>query len=223
MFWPSSDRTLVLSFFGVVLIARPEFLFGQNSNSTVLVDGHEAPSAEKGTPTQRLIAVGCVHPTSVLTLPNLLHSVALLGVLGGTGARTSRCLVSYETLTGSSDINTSDRPPSTSSSLCLIFFCLVLYRISDRNACSTDSHRHASKLGLCRACVWDRCIRLLHSSFLDNGATAGDRRSWISGAICPDSVRRHRRTLDIPCRAIFLESYWNIHYSHMRRLRCSMF
>lgn len=34
------------------------------------MDGHEVPSAEKGTPTQRLIAVG----------------VALLGVLGGTGA-----------------------------------------------------------------------------------------------------------------------------------------
>ncbi|CCA69903.1 related to Integral membrane protein [Serendipita indica DSM 11827] len=49
-----------LSFMGVILIARPPFLFGQS----------DQVGGEKGTPAQRLIAVG----------------VALLGVLGGTGA-----------------------------------------------------------------------------------------------------------------------------------------
>jgi hypothetical protein len=42
----------VCSFAGVVLIARPEFLFGHVA--------HAAASAEKGTPAQRLVAVGCV-------------------------------------------------------------------------------------------------------------------------------------------------------------------
>ncbi|KIM31357.1 hypothetical protein M408DRAFT_258013 [Serendipita vermifera MAFF 305830] len=62
-----------LSFVGVVLIARPEFLFGDHSNNTMPTDGHEVPVGEKGTPTQRLVAVG----------------VALLGVVGATGALTS--------------------------------------------------------------------------------------------------------------------------------------
>lgn len=62
-----------LSFVGVVLIARPEFLFGDHSNNTMPTDGQEVPVGEKGTPTQRLVAVG----------------VALLGVVGATGALTS--------------------------------------------------------------------------------------------------------------------------------------
>ncbi|KAG8813676.1 hypothetical protein FRC17_001464 [Serendipita sp. 399] len=59
-----------LSFLGVVLIARPPFLFGEPH---VVNPTPDAPPVEKGTPTQRLIAVG----------------VALLGVLGGTGALIS--------------------------------------------------------------------------------------------------------------------------------------
>ncbi|KAA1470827.1 DUF6-domain-containing protein [Dentipellis sp. KUC8613] len=65
------------SFLGVVLIARPEFLFGAHPTMPVvddigddIVEGHPV---EKGTPTQRLIAVG----------------VALIGVVGATGAYTS--------------------------------------------------------------------------------------------------------------------------------------
>ncbi|KAI0065193.1 DUF6-domain-containing protein [Artomyces pyxidatus] len=52
------------SFLGVVLIARPHFIFGSKA---------EADPSEKGTPEQRLVAVG----------------VALIGVLGATGAYTS--------------------------------------------------------------------------------------------------------------------------------------
>ncbi|EPQ53269.1 DUF6-domain-containing protein [Gloeophyllum trabeum ATCC 11539] len=67
----------VCSFIGVVLIARPEFLFGAEMaapDSGHVIDGaHVIQPSAKGTPAQRLGAVG----------------VALLGVLGATGAYTS--------------------------------------------------------------------------------------------------------------------------------------
>lgn len=51
---------LVCSLFGVVLIARPEFIFGPHSIPGALPGGAIAP-AERGTPAQRLGAVGSVH------------------------------------------------------------------------------------------------------------------------------------------------------------------
>ena len=78
---------LVFSFFGVVLIARPEFLFGRHSNNTVPIDGHDVPLSEKGSPAQRLVAVGHVDLTNLLvSRTDSFRSVALVGVLGGTGA-----------------------------------------------------------------------------------------------------------------------------------------
>ncbi|KAI0316295.1 EamA-like transporter family-domain-containing protein [Amylostereum chailletii] len=63
------------SFVGVVLIARPAFLFGSAAHIPAVTDEDTAlgPPSEKGTPAQRLIAVG----------------VALIGVVGATGAYTS--------------------------------------------------------------------------------------------------------------------------------------
>ncbi|EPQ53268.1 DUF6-domain-containing protein [Gloeophyllum trabeum ATCC 11539] len=65
------------SFGGVILIARPAFLFGSASaapdSGHVIDDGHVGDPLAKGTPAQRLGAV----------------SVALIGVLGSTGAYTS--------------------------------------------------------------------------------------------------------------------------------------
>ncbi|KAF8623271.1 hypothetical protein AX17_007477 [Amanita inopinata Kibby_2008] len=69
----------VVSLCGVVLIARPPFLFGNRDSASALVTETVAEivtrsvSTSKGTPTERMIAVG----------------VALFGVLGGTGAYTS--------------------------------------------------------------------------------------------------------------------------------------
>jgi len=57
----------VFSLIGVILIARPTFLFGS------AVGNGEGTDIEKGTPVERLMAVG----------------IALLGVLGSTGAYTS--------------------------------------------------------------------------------------------------------------------------------------
>ncbi|KAJ3500380.1 hypothetical protein NLJ89_g9823 [Agrocybe chaxingu] len=54
----------IVSLVGVILIARPTALFGESAH---------APQVEKGTPTDRLVAVG----------------VALIGVLGATGAYTT--------------------------------------------------------------------------------------------------------------------------------------
>jgi len=68
----------VFSLLGVVLIARPVFLFGNNRATKPLsIDVHVTQigpdDSEKGTPEERLIAVG----------------VAMIGVLGSTGAYTS--------------------------------------------------------------------------------------------------------------------------------------
>ncbi|KAG2002526.1 integral to membrane protein [Coprinopsis cinerea AmutBmut pab1-1] len=71
----------VVSLLGVVLIARPASLFGGSSNSALEVPGDDSagtpislPADDDGvTPAQRLLAVG----------------VALLGVLGATGAYTT--------------------------------------------------------------------------------------------------------------------------------------
>lgn len=57
--------SLVFSLCGVVLIARPVFLFGDHggapdSTSTGSGDSLQLDSSEKGTPTERLIAVGLV-------------------------------------------------------------------------------------------------------------------------------------------------------------------
>ncbi|KAI0030026.1 drug/metabolite transporter superfamily, partial [Vararia minispora EC-137] len=61
------------SFAGVVLIARPEFLFGHPAHAVASHGVDAGPPSEKGTPTQRLVAVG----------------VSLIGVLGATGAYTT--------------------------------------------------------------------------------------------------------------------------------------
>ena len=52
---------VVCSLIGVVLIARPEFLFGPGHKSTTSGMGEEGLGpVERGTPAQRLGAVGCV-------------------------------------------------------------------------------------------------------------------------------------------------------------------
>jgi hypothetical protein len=50
----------VFSLAGVVLIARPEFLFGSVSYDPPVLGGVGVPPVvvEKGTPTERLVAVG---------------------------------------------------------------------------------------------------------------------------------------------------------------------
>jgi hypothetical protein len=87
----------VFSFFGVILIARPEFLFGQHAHvaAAASIDGslNLAPPSEKGTPTQRLIAVGYAHPylSSLNISIHCRFRVALLGVIGATGACKLLC------------------------------------------------------------------------------------------------------------------------------------
>jgi len=66
----------VFSLVGVVLIARPQFLFGtaqQVPDHGHIVEGGHGDPFERGTPAERLLAVG----------------LSLLGVLGGTGAALS--------------------------------------------------------------------------------------------------------------------------------------
>lgn len=93
-FWPevrnhkyafsSSDSLkIAFSFVGVVLIARPEFLFG--SHQVVPVEGIDLPPAEKGTNAERLVAVGYVISIHEKRNSRVVR-VALLGVLGATGA-----------------------------------------------------------------------------------------------------------------------------------------
>jgi hypothetical protein len=53
--------TVVFSICGVVLIARPPILFGHGGPSLNLGIRHYLPSAEEGSPTERLIAVGYEH------------------------------------------------------------------------------------------------------------------------------------------------------------------
>lgn len=75
----------------MVLIARPQALFGQISSTapaTPSADGVIEPS-EKGTPAERLIAVGYVRATYTTDAnfdANGFFSIALVGVLGATGA-----------------------------------------------------------------------------------------------------------------------------------------
>lgn len=52
-----SSLMLVFSFAGVVLIARPEFLFGRNAQDVESSGGDEGRGV---TPAQRIAAVGCV-------------------------------------------------------------------------------------------------------------------------------------------------------------------
>lgn len=81
---------LVFSLCGVILIARPVFLFGGDAgdaSDSLPVDG-----SEKGTPAERLVAVGFVIMPSEFLKFGILTircSVALLGVLGSTGACNS--------------------------------------------------------------------------------------------------------------------------------------
>jgi hypothetical protein len=78
----------VFSLFGVVLIARPAFLFGNT-----LPTGSDTDKLEVGTPAQRLMAVGCVGSFSILfIILTSYFSVALVGVLGATGACQSLTL-----------------------------------------------------------------------------------------------------------------------------------
>lgn len=100
--WGGCGRVLIYFYFvgfslvGVVLIARPEFLFGRAAYVSppplAGVDGIVPDSSEKGTPAQRLGAVGFVSSLSHLPLRNpdailfAICRVALFGVLGTTGA-----------------------------------------------------------------------------------------------------------------------------------------
>ncbi|KAF8881629.1 drug/metabolite transporter superfamily [Infundibulicybe gibba] len=63
----------IFSLFGVILIARPAFIFGAGSQDGTLAGDIVNVAMEKSTSSQRLVAVG----------------VALVGVLGGTGAYIS--------------------------------------------------------------------------------------------------------------------------------------
>jgi hypothetical protein len=58
---------VVFSICGVVLIARPPILFGHGGHSSDLGTRHYLPSAEKGSPAERLIAVG--YNYSVHSIP----------------------------------------------------------------------------------------------------------------------------------------------------------
>ncbi len=84
---PSSELLtslpIVFSFVGVVLIARPEFLFGSDAHA-VSVDN----AARVVTAAQRLGAVGCVVHFVTPLEANLCFAcrVALLGVVGLTSA-----------------------------------------------------------------------------------------------------------------------------------------
>ena len=51
---------VVMSLLGVILIARPQFLFGHNSTSTEtsVADDNATIPMEKGTSAERLVAVG---------------------------------------------------------------------------------------------------------------------------------------------------------------------
>ncbi|KAF8883042.1 hypothetical protein BD779DRAFT_899798 [Infundibulicybe gibba] len=60
----------IFSLFGVILIAKPAFIFGTSSQGGALTGDIVSVVVEKSTSSQRLVAVG----------------VALVGVLGGTGA-----------------------------------------------------------------------------------------------------------------------------------------
>lgn len=82
----------------MILIARPEFLFGHHSNhsssaSAGVIEGvGPAPlgPSERGTASQRLGAVGCVSIARMvirtLTVTFTYPRVSLIGVLGATGA-----------------------------------------------------------------------------------------------------------------------------------------
>ena len=69
-------QMIVCSFLGVVLISRPEFLFG----------GMPDPTPSHVTPTQRMLSVMSefFFPFPEIRL-TLLHSLALVGVLGLSG------------------------------------------------------------------------------------------------------------------------------------------
>lgn len=91
-----ADYYLVCALFGVVLIARPAFLFGHVSElaDVPLSDGtgsaiEDVVPVRHVTPTQRLTAVGYVPDRSkvlAILFILVLSRVALLGVLGATGA-----------------------------------------------------------------------------------------------------------------------------------------
>ncbi|KAF9467669.1 EamA-like transporter family-domain-containing protein [Collybia nuda] len=81
----------LLSFGGVILIARPVFLFGDESYKLQSDSNGISPVlSEKGTPTERLVAVGLGwllwYTYRVLIF---FSSAGLIGVCGATGAYTS--------------------------------------------------------------------------------------------------------------------------------------
>ena len=94
-----ADDHPVCALFGVVLIARPAFLFGHVSEmaDVPLSDGtgsaiEDVLPVRHVTPAQRLTAVGYVPIYSnvfAILFILVLSRVALLGVLGATGACTS--------------------------------------------------------------------------------------------------------------------------------------
>lgn len=77
----------MLSLLGVVLIARPNFIFGVEQEPDNAVGAVGGYGLEKITPAERLGAVGSVHHAF---FPFDFHSnslrLALLGVVGATGA-----------------------------------------------------------------------------------------------------------------------------------------
>ena len=86
------DMSEVCSLCGVILIARPEFLFGRAAHDSLVVDvADDGVSAVAiVTPAQRLSAVGYVVTSQCCFRMFESHfispSVALLGVCGATGA-----------------------------------------------------------------------------------------------------------------------------------------
>ncbi len=87
--WYLNIHCLVISLVGVILIARPTFLFGSDTHLPYPSNGKTivTSSSQESMPTERLIAVGCVsfifHTQTVIELS---YRVALLGVFGATGA-----------------------------------------------------------------------------------------------------------------------------------------
>lgn len=72
-FSPLQDSTLtifylVISLTGVFLVARPEFVFGSVSPTLALDGTTFARTPERSTSSERLVAVGYVHPSTTRTL-----------------------------------------------------------------------------------------------------------------------------------------------------------
>lgn len=121
----------VCSFVGVILIARPEFLFGDHAASN--------PSEERATPVERLTSVAsegsCSRSDTNLTL---FYSAALMGVLASTATcepvATAHCisLTSRRSYGTPRDWKTSTHSPFSQ------FFCLTMCAWFYIRVCRTE-------------------------------------------------------------------------------------